>query len=271
MIALWCVAVLLLTVVWFWRTGWNPELDQLAARVAGHVQGRSERWGGGRRLHFSLSGRDAQVVLRSDDGLQIRVMVDVRGISPGSLSIHPVGAPLFGAFGDVWIDDPDFRRRFRVQSEDAVIARRLLDADRVAALGRLERFGFSKVLLTRDQLVIEARSEAVKAGPALEAVLAAHVFLKAFDHGTGVLSVEVGAAVGICQVCGTEMRSEVMHCGRCRTPHHEECWVYAGGCSTYGCAAKSNGRREPGRQTPDEWLAAELERDRRERHQRSAG
>lgn len=40
---------------------------------------------------------------------------------------------------------------------------------------------------------------------------------------------------GECQVCGGVMEQGVVTCARCRTPHHEECWVYNGACSTYGC------------------------------------
>jgi hypothetical protein len=40
---------------------------------------------------------------------------------------------------------------------------------------------------------------------------------------------------GECQVCSSTMETRIVYCARCRTPHHEECWVYAGMCSTYGC------------------------------------
>jgi hypothetical protein len=40
---------------------------------------------------------------------------------------------------------------------------------------------------------------------------------------------------GECQVCASTMETRVVFCARCRTPHHEECWVYTGMCSTYGC------------------------------------
>ncbi len=39
----------------------------------------------------------------------------------------------------------------------------------------------------------------------------------------------------ICQICGEEIRSEMVFCRRCRTPHHLDCWQYNGCCSTYGC------------------------------------
>lgn len=38
-----------------------------------------------------------------------------------------------------------------------------------------------------------------------------------------------------CRICGEEMQTEVVICRRCQTPHHRDCWEYAGGCATYGC------------------------------------
>ncbi len=40
---------------------------------------------------------------------------------------------------------------------------------------------------------------------------------------------------GECQICGTAMEERVVYCAKCKTPHHEECWMYNGACSTYGC------------------------------------
>jgi hypothetical protein len=48
-------------------------------------------------------------------------------------------------------------------------------------------------------------------------------------------AMSVDAAAGDCQVCSERMESRVVYCGKCRTPHHEECWSYVGQCSTYGC------------------------------------
>jgi hypothetical protein len=38
-----------------------------------------------------------------------------------------------------------------------------------------------------------------------------------------------------CPVCGDTIHDDLVHCGRCKTPHHRECWVYCGKCATYGC------------------------------------
>lgn len=41
-----------------------------------------------------------------------------------------------------------------------------------------------------------------------------------------------------CQVCGESIEHELVVCRRCQSPHHRECWEYAGGCSIYGCGEK---------------------------------
>jgi len=44
------------------------------------------------------------------------------------------------------------------------------------------------------------------------------------------------ATEGECQVCGVTLaQGIVVRCGRCATPHHEDCWAYTGECSTFAC------------------------------------
>lgn len=38
-----------------------------------------------------------------------------------------------------------------------------------------------------------------------------------------------------CQVCGDEIREDLVFCRRCKTPHHRECWQYNGACSVFAC------------------------------------
>lgn len=49
----------------------------------------------------------------------------------------------------------------------------------------------------------------------------------------------VAAVGGACRVCGTGLATQVVGCPRCDTPHHADCWDYAGGCSTYACGMKA--------------------------------
>lgn len=47
---------------------------------------------------------------------------------------------------------------------------------------------------------------------------------------------EIQIAPGTCRVCGVSNAVGATHCcPACNTPHHQECWQYAGRCSTYGC------------------------------------
>ena len=38
-----------------------------------------------------------------------------------------------------------------------------------------------------------------------------------------------------CQICGGQIHSGLVYCRRCQTPHHQDCWIYNGVCSIYGC------------------------------------
>ena len=38
-----------------------------------------------------------------------------------------------------------------------------------------------------------------------------------------------------CPVCATVIKNEPRLCERCETPHHHDCWEYAGGCALFGC------------------------------------
>lgn len=38
-----------------------------------------------------------------------------------------------------------------------------------------------------------------------------------------------------CPVCATSLAHDVVQCARCETPHHRECWEYAGRCAVFAC------------------------------------
>ncbi len=39
----------------------------------------------------------------------------------------------------------------------------------------------------------------------------------------------------LCSVCRSGFAGKAMHCQRCNTPYHADCWDYVGKCSIYGC------------------------------------
>jgi len=46
-----------------------------------------------------------------------------------------------------------------------------------------------------------------------------------------------------CQICGATLgQGTVVYCVRGATPHHEDCWLYAGQCSTFACLERSFAR-----------------------------
>ena len=53
---------------------------------------------------------------------------------------------------------------------------------------------------------------------------------------TSMLNQVIGAE---CLVCGDEIKPENMvHCKKCNTPHHHDCWEFVGQCSIYACGSK---------------------------------
>lgn len=63
-------------------------------------------------------------------------------------------------------------------------------------------------------------------------------------QAVGIEFVESGEAMTlehvICKICGEEIAGhEMVYCQRCKTPHHGDCWQYAGSCSVYGCLEKN--------------------------------
>lgn len=50
-----------------------------------------------------------------------------------------------------------------------------------------------------------------------------------------------------CQVCGELAGDAVVRCPVCDTPHHADCWDYAGACTTFGCSGAPAGAPPPSR------------------------
>ncbi len=56
-----------------------------------------------------------------------------------------------------------------------------------------------------------------------------------------VIAHEVQPQGLVCQVCGEGVgEREIVKCEKCETPHHRDCWDYAGQCSTFGCGSKGS-------------------------------
>ena len=54
----------------------------------------------------------------------------------------------------------------------------------------------------------------------------------------GIDMTEMTPDLGNCPVCGHDVAMERTKCTACRTPHHEDCWQYSGGCAIFGCSGR---------------------------------
>jgi hypothetical protein len=249
----------------------------VAERLQGTIEGGS--------IRFRACGRPARIdfaVAGPDGGLGTGLEVDVRGRSPGVLTIFPegFGAAFLKFFGvqDVVVGDRDFDALYMVKSTPESLAHHLFSPERrarvVACVRSLSPYGSVLFDLGLNRLVVRVGEPLRREHEILAMAGAATEFLGY------ILETEAPGDIrwlespegkgGQCQVCGTEMRDGIVLCASCKTPHHEECWLYMGECSTFACRERrylSGGRtvRPPERrQKPREWLHEEVERDRRE-------
>jgi hypothetical protein len=224
-------------------------MDPLA-ELASKVKGRYEPGGlrTGPRISFLLEGRPALLDrpgLDSEAESAFRLGVDLDGCSPGALKIYPEGfgfplARLFGA-QDVRIGDRAFDALYVVKSNPESLARTFFEGERrealVASVRDLGKYLGMVVDLSRHRLRVQV-SEFYVTEALLERLLrAAREFTAAALALAGSVPVfwEEAAPGGRCPVCASPLGGGIARCAKCATPHHRECWDYAGGCSTYAC------------------------------------
>jgi hypothetical protein len=54
----------------------------------------------------------------------------------------------------------------------------------------------------------------------------------------GAAAVDRAAGPLMCIVCGDPILAAHVVCVHCKTPHHRDCWMFIGACSTFGCQGK---------------------------------
>ncbi len=148
---------------------------------------------------------------------------------------------------DVEIGSPAFDKDFIISGNSVGSLRDLLTPDVQASIYRLRRLhdtddvyvaiGGGRMRVKKEGLL---RSE-----PELTAFIEAALDLHDRATSENTSGIEIISTVSassaedvICQICGEGISEELVHCRRCHTPHHEDCWVYFGGCSTFGCGEK---------------------------------
>ncbi len=216
---------------------------------------------GAPRIESEIRGCSVSVRVDRDPELGLkytRAVVDLRGKSPGTLKIAPPGwaSRVTRMFGpqDIVIGERSFDDHFIIMANPESLAHRVFAPERrarmIASVRKIGRLWAPFVDLTRETLSVGVVAEIQSQRQLLDLVATAREFVEAIleaGPSTGILWLEEAAAPGgQCQVCGGEMTDRVVHCASCRTPHHEECWLYMGECSTYACqetAYLKEGRR----------------------------
>ncbi len=155
----------------------------------------------------------------------------------------------------VLLDDPSFDKFYVLHANDPEVARDVFRADARRAIENLRRMAppvgmlisispermLTQVdrnlapqaellnLAVRESLVLH---DAVRSS--IEARLAEGVTIQV------VGAPEDGSGPPLCRVCGESIDDHVKRvvCAGCKTPHHADCWEFAGGCSVFGCQSK---------------------------------
>ncbi|MBV8878353.1 MAG: hypothetical protein JO332_00175 [Planctomycetaceae bacterium] len=169
------------------------------------------------------------------------------GFPEGVLRLSPesVGKSFLKMTGarDVLIGDSVFDATHFVESSPESLARRVFAPERraevVASIRRISSLpGF--VLEARAGWLRIRVSDVVRDVPVALALKRTAVEFMDYLNGAGQVAgmqfaEPVERPTGRCPICATALVEPLVRCHRCRSPHHKECWDYAGRCATYGC------------------------------------
>jgi hypothetical protein len=228
-----------------------------ARRLAFGLGGTFEDGGvfGEPQVNLTLGGRPAWIEyfrgsLNQFQSPWTRVVVGVRDVSPGSLHIVPEGfaqafLKVFGA-QDLRVGDEEFDARYVVRARPESLVSQVFRAEQrhqvIASVQRLRRLKDPTIDLEPYTLIVQVREYVDNERDLMELVKTAEEFLgyiRVATPPTGIEFVDVQVSrEGLCLVCGTVLREALVRCETCRTPHHEQCWLYMGRCSTYGCRGR---------------------------------
>jgi hypothetical protein len=178
------------------------------------------------------------------------VVVNVRGVSPGTLHIVPQGfaktfLSLLG-WRDLPVGDPDFDGKYSVQASPESLVAQVFRQDRrhqsIATVLRLRGMVDPTIDLDRETLTVRTRELLTHEAGLIELIKTAEEFTgyilqSPADSGIRLEEVRISTE-GECPVCATGMKGRILRCKSCGTPHHAECWTYIGRCSVFACRSK---------------------------------
>lgn len=265
----------LLAVLGAWSTGVRYRaFRQLAARFNGRYESRGlsdpptvsfprgenmVRVG----LAPTVPGQSAiprtRVVVRFRRGIPFRL--ELAPVARPSPTQPPKGTRL------VRVGDREFDSAFVVQANDEEMVRDFLNLSvrwSIDALQRLVHPGGMLISITPERLLVQIDRNLGNNRDALVTAVSEALLIqdglqlgveRRMTEGVTIIAGEPEPDAGppSCKVCGEPIEDgPVVVCSSCNTPHHRECWEFAGVCSIYGCGGKSGRpvnvayeRREP--------------------------
>ena len=210
---------------WFSQPSLEIRIDGIPGVVTFHTGGK--RQGAWTKVHFNWSSRH-------------RLRITPEGFTSWLRSL--VGG------ADIEVGDPAFDATYWIESSDPRWTREVLTASVRRGMLKLREEGgwFGTTVVTVDLgpagLVLKVARLLVDEPVALERFVDLAVLILSEARGVGesagiVIAAMETKAGSECPVCGHAVSHE-RTCPRCRTPHHEDCWKYMGGCAIFGCAAR---------------------------------
>lgn len=182
-----------------------------------------------------------QVLFTMPSGWPHRLEVYPQRLREGDVKVRNVE--------DITIGDPEFDPRYIVKSDNPEFARTFFDRVTIQAIEDLRNFlGNDRILLSLNGSRLLVRKASVIASfddLMVLARLSANVYDRLHFFWQKISGIEILEEAGseasppMCQVCGVDIGPETtVFCRRCRTPHHDDCWSYNEGCSTFACGEK---------------------------------
>jgi len=252
----------LLAFLGAWTTGARYRaFRQLAARFGGRYESRglsdpptvsfshgenSVRVGLAPTVPGQVSLPRTRVVVRFHRGIPFRL--ELAPASRPSPTQPPKGTRL------VRIGDREFDCGFVVQANDEEMARDFLTPSvrwSIDALQRLVHPGGLLVSISPERLLVQIDRNLSNNREALFMAVSETLLIqdglqlgvrRRMTEGVTIVAgaPDPDAGPPSCKVCGEPIEhGPVVVCSACNTPHHRECWEYAGACSIYGCGSKS--------------------------------
>lgn len=186
--------------------------------------------------------RVGHVVLRGRRAVQIRVEVDPAELERGarvetSVVLRSPRGECLKARNEHYRDPQGNFRVSQVSEPYNTAVHQELTVRLVFPLTALDLVATGEAMeVTVETTVFDGQEVVGRARTPLAFVLSAEDFPPLEIDATGILVTSSGpTAAANCMVCGDALDGTTVRCPACEVPHHEDCWQYNGGCSTYGC------------------------------------